>query len=149
MNRPEFKTYRMPRKKPLVYLCGPINGCSDGEAIDWRENAKKLIEDRDWGWVDPMSRDYRGQELSSDEVTAAIVEDDKGDITTCRAVLAYAWKPSVGTSMETLYAWERGIKVALVWDSSDPVSPWFKYHTEVISPSVEHAIGYLDTCLRW
>lgn len=41
-----------------VYLCGPINGCTDDQCKNWREAAKQVLSDT----VDPMRRDYRGRE---------------------------------------------------------------------------------------
>lgn len=51
-----------------VYLCDPINGCTDDEATTWREKAKGLLQSKDpsamnnYMCVDPMRRDYRGRE---------------------------------------------------------------------------------------
>lgn len=66
--------------KTKIYLCGPIAGCSDSEAHDWRDWVKEQVEDRIGptsnlpnsigatgidvipGWaecLDPMRRDYR------------------------------------------------------------------------------------------
>lgn len=49
-----------------IYLCGPINGCTDDECNDWRSAIK-----HDW-WVeqychrtiDPMRRDYRAGKMN-------------------------------------------------------------------------------------
>ena len=75
--------------KTRIYLCGPIAGCSDAEAHDWRDWVKEQVEDK-WiddkgvntkigdyppnagakfyaGWaecLDPMRRDYRGAGLA-------------------------------------------------------------------------------------
>lgn len=71
--------------KIKIYLCGPIAGCSDSEAHDWRDWVKEQVEDHHEvvpfgteagterakgsyskftrGWakcLDPMRRDYRG-----------------------------------------------------------------------------------------
>ena len=44
-------------KNIKVYLCGPINGCTDTEAKNWREAVKEHFP----ASVDPMKRDYRGK----------------------------------------------------------------------------------------
>lgn len=115
-----------------VYLCGPINGCTDSECKDWREFVKS------WGipTVDPMERDYRGKE---DECFAEIVELDKRDIDMCDVVLVNYDKPSVGTSMEILYAWERGKRVIVVRNPQTKISPWLKYHAHSICASFADA----------
>ena len=48
-----------------IYLAGPINGCSDSEAITWRQWFKEeSLRDIEVDFIDPMKRDYRGKELS-------------------------------------------------------------------------------------
>ena len=108
-----------------VYLCGPINGCTDGEAKDWREAAKLALPHIEW--IDPMARDYRGRELEPG-VAKLIVENDKTDIDGCDLLLVNYDKPSVGTSMEILYAWDRGKVSHLVHAPNSRLSPWLLYH---------------------
>lgn len=120
-----------------IYLCGPINGCADEECSDWREFVKGL-----WGGptLDPMRRDYRGKE---DESAKEIVELDKIDVTNCDVVLVNYDKPSVGTSMEILYAFERGKLVVVVAKENTRISPWMAYHSHRIFTSFDAALGYI------
>lgn len=117
-----------------VYLGGAINGCTDSECNDWRSAAIKLLDGHTP--INPMDRDYRGRE---DECTAEIVELDKRDIDDSDALLVSYLKPSVGTAMEILYAWERG-KPIYVFTDLERVSPWLTYHSTEILPSLETAI---------
>lgn len=119
-----------------VYLCGPINGCTDEECKDWRAAAKAALPKT----VDPMRRDYRGRE---DECVQEIVVSDKADIDGCRALLVNYDRPSVGTSMEVLYAWERGKKVVVVAKKGTKLSPWLRYHATVIVDSFALAFKVL------
>lgn len=119
-----------------IYLAGPINGCTDAEANDWRTAVKKIHPD----CLDPMARDYRGKEAES---VNAIVEGDKADIDQCDAVLVYFEKPSVGTAMEVLYAWERKTPVVVINRSGKPVSPWLVYHACAVVDSIEAAFKFL------
>jgi nucleoside 2-deoxyribosyltransferase len=119
-----------------IYLAGPINGCTDEQANGWRSRVKALHAD----CLDPMSRDYRGKESDS---VAEIVEGDKSDIDQCDAVLVYFERPSVGTSMEVLYAWERKKPVIVIDHSDKPISPWLKYHSNYICLSVFEAISLI------
>jgi nucleoside 2-deoxyribosyltransferase len=121
-----------------VYLCGPINGRSDDDAKGWREYAKQHLSDT----VDPMSRDYRGRELEPG-IAKEIVENDKEDILSCDALLVYYDKPSVGTSMEILFAHQLGKRMVLVDKSDKPLSPWLLYHCDVIVKSLDEAIEVL------
>jgi nucleoside 2-deoxyribosyltransferase len=119
-----------------VYLCGPINGCTDEECKDWREAAKLALPDT----VDPMRRDFRGRE---GDFAEEIVEGDKADIDQCDALLVNYDKPSVGTSMEILYAWQEDKTVVLVCKPGTKLSPWLTYHCSVVVDSFEEAFKIL------
>ena len=121
-----------------VYLCGPINGCSDDEATTWREWFKRSGCDADF--VDPMKRDYRGKEASD---YREIVELDKRDIRGCDAVVVMYVKPSVGTSMEIFFAWTIGVPVIVIDESDKPVSPWLQYHSTAVVKAKESALEKL------
>lgn len=121
-----------------VYLCGPINGCSDDEAKGWREEAKALLTDKIFQVYDPMVRDYRGRELEPG-IAAEIVENDKKDIRDCDGLLVMYEKPSVGTSMEVFFAHQLGRWVFLVDRSGKPLSPWLSYHSHKVFPSLAAA----------
>ncbi len=120
-----------------VYLAGPIFGCEDVEATNWRSCAKDLLVGVEV--CDPMDRDYRGQE---DLNVAEIVEEDKATIDTCDYLLVKFDKPSVGTSMEMLYAWERG-KAVVVVSEGDRLSPWLRYHAKAIFRTLMEATTYI------
>jgi nucleoside 2-deoxyribosyltransferase len=116
-----------------VYLCGPINGCTDEEATNWREKVKTFFPYS----IDPMKRDYRGVEKL---LYREIVDLDKRDIRNSDIILVNYDKPSVGTSMEVFYAWTLGIPV-VVWCSPDArLSPWLVYHSTSIIHSLETAV---------
>lgn len=119
-----------------IYLCGPINGCTDDECKNWREAAKAILPDT----VDPMARDYRGRE---DECVKEIVELDKQDILECDALLVNYDKPSVGTSMEILFAWENNKRIIIVTAPGTRISPWMRYHSETIVHSFKEAFELL------
>ncbi len=108
-----------------VYLCGPINGCSDSECNDWRSEAKKHWPDT----LDPMRRDYRGREV---ECFIEIVDLDKRDVIDCDVVLANCPKPSVGTSMEIFFAWQLGKRIICIVPDKTKASPWLRYHAQLV-----------------
>lgn len=124
-----------------IYLCGPINGCTDAECKDWREAAKAKWPDA----IDPMRRDYRGKE---DESVKQIVELDKIDIMNSDVVLVNYDKPSVGTSMEILYAFERGKFVVIVADHGSRISPWLRYHSHAIVGSFGAAFKFIEDVVQ-
>jgi hypothetical protein len=123
--------------RSVIYLCGPINGCTDEECKDWREFVKTRW---DGGTIDPMRRDYRGREDAS---VNEIVEFDKIDVMNSDALLVNYDKPSVGTSMEVLYAFERGKLVVVVAASTAKISPWLRYHSHTIVNSFDAALTYI------
>lgn len=125
-----------------VYLAGPINGCTDAQAKSWRAEASELLKSHGFEVIDPMVRDYRGKEADN---ISEIVEQDKSDIDSCDVVMVYYERPSVGTSMEVLYAYDHpNQKIVLIVDRSDkPLSPWLVYHSHHISNSIKEAVGWL------
>jgi nucleoside 2-deoxyribosyltransferase len=87
-----------------------------------------------------MARDYRGRES---EAVDEIVEGDKADINASDAVLAYCPRPSVGTSMEILYCYERGKPCVVVIPPNAPVSPWLTYHALHVTQTIEEGVALL------
>ena len=108
-----------------VYLSGPIKDATDEEATEWRAEAKEVLESGNIKCLDPMRRDYRADPVSH---LPGLVEDDKIEIEMCDIVLVNFIRPSVGTSMEMLYAWERGKRVITVCEE-DPRDGWLEYHS--------------------
>jgi nucleoside 2-deoxyribosyltransferase len=125
-------------EKMKVYLAGPIFQSEDHECIDWRKDAKCKLNGHQI--LDPMERDYRGV---TNENFTKIVEEDKGFIDNSNILLVNFSKPSVGTSMEILYAWEREKHIVIISESTD-ISPWLLYHSNKICRSLSEAIDYIQ-----
>lgn len=124
----------------LIYLCGPINGRSDADCKDWREQVKAAWHGQ---CLDPMRRDYRGRELEPG-IDAEIVSGDKEDIEGCDGLIVYYDKPSAGTCMEIFYAAQLGKPVALVDRTDKPLSPWITHHCTYIGRSIADAMAHLS-----
>lgn len=122
-----------------LYLCGPINGCTDTEANTWRDLVKGMWP---YGTIDPMRRDYRGVESVR---WKEIVELDKADIAFCSALIVNYLKPSVGSSMEIFFAHSIGKPIALVHAPGTALSPWLVYHTNETFNDFRAAIKWLNT----
>ena len=120
-----------------IYLCGPINGCTDDECNDWREYVTAKWPGK---CINPMVRDYRGKEL---ECYREIVELDKIDVATSDVILVNYDKPSVGTSMEILYAWQMGKVISTVCRGNAIISPWLRYHSHHIFHNFDEALAAL------
>jgi hypothetical protein len=127
-------------KRKVVYLAGPIAGCTDDECKSWREYVKTKLSDH-VDILDPMSRDYRGKE---DECVKEIVEGDKEDIESSHFLIVNYPYPSAGTCMETLFAWERYSYIILVVPKNGgKISPWMKYHSQFIATTFDEASAHL------
>jgi nucleoside 2-deoxyribosyltransferase len=124
----------------VIYLAGPINGCTDAEMHDWRNEVAALLTG--FEVLSPTVRDYRGREAENIE---DIVHGDKADIDESDVVVAYCPRPSVGTSMEVLYGWERDKRVVIYAPTDAPISPWLRYHSHAIC----HSPGAVDIAVRW
>jgi nucleoside 2-deoxyribosyltransferase len=121
-----------------IYLCGPINGCTDDEAMTWRDWFKS--QQCGFDFVDPMKRDYRGKEA---EDYREIVDLDKQDVRSVDYLVVMYTQPSVGTAMEILYAWTIGKPVVVINESNKPLSPWLRYHATAIVRTKELALNKL------
>jgi nucleoside 2-deoxyribosyltransferase len=122
-----------------IYLCGPINGRSDGDARDWRERVKAAWHGQ---CLDPMRRDYRGRETEPG-MAAEIVAQDLADIDAADGLIVYFDRPSVGTAMEVFYAARQGKPVALVNATVQPLSPWLVHHCTHVGRSISDALCHL------
>lgn len=113
-------------------------GCTDEECKNWRQYVKLNLNSPA---IDPMLHDYRGCTQNKEK---EIVEQDKRDIDLCTHLLVKFDKPSVGTIMEVLYAWERQKTIVVVSPKDLPLSPWLIYHSHKIFNSLNDAIDFLN-----
>jgi nucleoside 2-deoxyribosyltransferase len=121
-----------------VYLCGGINGLTDGQCNNWRNEARGQLNG--FNLIDPMRRDYRGRE---NECVNEIVELDKEDVCKSDIILVNATRPSWGTAMEVMFAYIIGKHIVSV--VSDVVSPWTRYHSSKIFTTWQGAFNYIGT----
>jgi nucleoside 2-deoxyribosyltransferase len=130
----------MDRVRPAVYLAGPILDCTEREALGWRDEAADWL---DFETVDPArARDFR--EKPAEDPERQIVQPDKEDIAKCGILLANCWKPSWGTAMEILYAWERGKVVVAVVPPGMLRSAWIVTHVHEVFDTVANACLFLN-----
>lgn len=131
-----------------VYLCGPMANRSDSDIHNWRKTAAWLL--KPYSVLDPTTRDYRGIDFDDQRLAllaAHIVIADQVDILNSAAVLVYYDKPSVGTSMEIMFAHSFNVPVFLVNASTSSVSPWLVYHCHKIIQPEYLQQGNLDHIL--
>lgn len=125
-----------------LYLAGPINACSDIEAMDWRAEVKERLSDC-YEFLDPMRHDYRGRELEPG-VAEEIVGNDLQDIYSSDVIFAYCPKPSCGTSMEIYHSFEMLHKEVIVV-APHPMSPWLKRFSSVQYTNLGAGMTYART----
>ena len=102
---------------------------------DWRETCKQKLKATT---IDPTRISYK------DRTAKEIVELDKNDIDSSTHILVYFIRPSVGTSMEVLYSYDRKKPVYLVNPLGQDLSPWLLYHSSKIFTSLDAAIEEIN-----
>lgn len=128
-------------KEIILYLSGPMAGCTDEECHGWRDEVKKYFPCS----LDPTRRDYRNKDVS--KLYREIVELDKMDIRNSDVLLVNYFKPSVGTSMEILYSSEKE-KPVIIWCNEDAIlSPWLIYHSTTIVHTLDEVIEKIGKIL--
>ena len=75
-----------------------------------------------------------------------IIEGDKSDIDLSDIVIVNHTKPSDGTAMEIIYAWER--KKVILTIVHGEYSPWITYHSTQLFNSLKYAIQHLKSMRR-
>jgi hypothetical protein len=152
---------RTPRGElPSVYLCGAIGGRSLREASHWRQNAAKLLAPefcvidplRDVSSLRPASSPksrIASRETSRLFTDAEIIERDLMDIRHSYIVLRHYTGASEGSPMECAYAKMLGVPV-VVSGIRDPAtaSPWLRYHSVRLLPTLTEAIRYIKAYWR-
>jgi len=125
-----------------IYLAGPMAGCSDSQATDWRDTVTTNLQDAypgEFTILNPMLRDYREVDCSPEEIFR-IVHDDKADIRKADVILANCWKISVGTSMEIHYAHSLSKHIITIIPSDTIPSPWTLYHSTHLVYSIKDGL---------
>lgn len=144
-----------------VYLCGGINGLTDDEASIWRDYATKLLEINEipifnksngklkeiikerslFKCLNPLRQQFG---VIGYQSPSEIISLDKNDILKSDILLVNAMKPSWGTAMEVLFAFERHkLIVAFTGDKFENSSPWLSFHVTRICKTMEEAIKYI------
>jgi len=124
-----------------IYLSGPIMDEHEGDAREWRETAKKLLNEK-FFLLDPMRRNFKDREVdSANEIVRFDLQDvEEGDI-----ILVNYNKASIGTSMEIFHASHNLGKFVVGFSpfKYSECSPWMvKYCTKIL-PTLEEAADYI------
>lgn len=110
--------------KRTIYLAGPMESVSFGEAKKWREEAIHLLPN--WNCLDPCRRLHSGRV----EEMKSIFELDLRDINESDTILVNLSQPTIamhGTAMEIFYAaYVRRIPVVAFKETRDIIHPFFE-----------------------
>ena len=115
-----------------IYLAGRINKCRPEDVNIWRMVYTKHLEELGHEVIDPAAVVY--PDPMTYETAMKIVRKDTEDIRKCDVVIAKYDEPSVGTSMEIMYATSLNIPVLLVTRIPEgELSPWLLANVYYIS----------------
>lgn len=128
-----------------VYLAGAIHHVSPTFATGWRREATERLSKLGFEVFDPtVDKNFDHPGVNTTLYTPKqIVETDKTMIDMVDILLVEMSRsdvPYIGTSMEILYAWERG-KEIIVWGGSE--SYWVRYHASRIFKALPEALDYI------
>ena len=134
---------KMEKQVQTVYLSGPIMDEVEGTAREWRETAKKLLQER-FRLLDPMRRKFVDRQVDS---ANEIVEFDLQDVRNSDIVLVNYNRASIGTSMEVFYAAHDQGKFVVAFSPLEykDCSPWMARFCTKILPTQEEAVEYIIT----
>ncbi|MHC4188392.1 MAG: hypothetical protein ACYSUB_01730 [Planctomycetota bacterium] len=116
---------------PLIYLTGPIGGCSYGEATTWRGQVTAMLVGYNAKCLSPMrGKDYLAQETSIDDVEyetplscpKGVYTRDRWDSLRCDLMIANllgSKKVSIGTMMEWAWADSQGTPIIMVMEEDN------------------------------
>ena len=142
----------------LVYLSGPITGCTYKECTDWRKGLTDELHKHGHIALDPM----RGKDflLHARKLSAygdahhvmstghAIVARDSNDCAACHAMivnLLEAETVSIGTVMEIAWGWMLRKYIIVVMGEKNPHRHAFiEQCASAVVPTLDEALQFLD-----
>lgn len=145
--------------RPTVYLAGPIEGLTENQAKNWRDDTIVSLDQHNIQGISPLRCEPaingrydvpdNGQELDRRFGTPqAIFAKNRHDTTNCDMMLAYMPKKSVGTLIEMGWAFEAGKQIILCTRDDDMINHpvvmgCAGWHVLWLSDAVDIIIGML------
>lgn len=133
-------------QRPLIYLCGPIDGIRFVDAGSWRNKAAQLLAP-EFGVLDPLhAHEYEGTDYSQ-YTDAQIKVRDLAYIGRSRAVLrGFFGQSSEGSAMETFHASHHlGLPVVTFGTDTprESLPLWLRLHTIRNFWDLDEAVTFL------
>ena len=150
-------------RQQLVYLIGPITGCSYEECVNWREAVKTALEQGGrYHCLNPMRAEkhlFGSKKISQadDEKPGATGHDivRRGHYDACRSEVAFvnllgATRVSIGSVMEIAWAFDRGAHVVVCMEpTGNPHEDVFVRETASIRfPTLDQGVHYVKEVLN-
>jgi nucleoside 2-deoxyribosyltransferase len=144
---------------PTVYLAGPIAGCTEGEAKDWRAYVDDGLSQYGIKGISPLRCEplhgktynvsYQDPKYGTER---AIFFKNKFDLERCDMMLAYlpqkTFGASIGTLAEISWAYKEGKPSILVSDREEVLAhPMTHFQTSWILPTLDDAIEVIGNVL--
>ena len=125
---------------PKVYLAGSMSTGHKSER-QWRDKVYKIYKDcgQQSRCFNPYNFKWEKDKPSSKD----IVDFDKALISVSSVVFVNASIPSIGTSMEQLFAYQLGKVVVVYIEESKVLSPWTEHHSHIVFRDLNEAIKYI------
>jgi len=132
----------------VIYLSGGIKDLTDEEAFGWRKEVQNHYL-RLGSKIHTLipSRLQERFDMSSEAAARWIVKRDKVGIAEADIILAFCPRPSWGTAMEIMYAYELDKWIVVVCDEDYP-SPWLITHSDIIVPTLMDAYPEIDKIIN-
>jgi len=127
----------MKRKK--IYLSGHI------KELDYRRVCKEKYSDK-FIFIDPVNFivEEMIEGLTIEEASDNIVKFDKAAILLCDIFVAWIEKPTFGTIMEIIFAFDHGIPVYIINENKQFMKDfWLYYHCNELFNSIDSCFEYL------
>jgi len=119
------------KEKIRIYLAGTTTATKYRDIVHGYFDKYKCLE-----IVDPMQFET--------QKSIAVVKEDKDAIDTCDYLVAWVQKPTFGTVMEILYAYNLRIPVLVICDNETcRIDPWLAAHTYLYFKDINSCFEYL------
>ena len=121
-------------KKVRIYLASTIY--DDEPDKSWKKNLRSLLSDDVFSFYDPNPQP---------DPLLIVVPRDKAEISNSDILVAYIQKPSIGTSMEIMFASLLNTKPIIVINPNTSLfgNIWIEAHAHFICGSIEEAANHI------
>ena len=130
--------------KKIGYLAGHIKELEYRKIVIEKYGDKFIFHDPCNFDVEKKAKELQIDATNISEVSEAIVRTDKNMILGSDFVIAYINKPTFGTIMEVMFAYDHNIPVYVINENEQFINDfWLFYHSKEIFTSIDSCFEYL------